>query len=496
MDKKFRRGASLVEALQPQEEDAFSDIRSSLFKSLVDKTAFGANMEALEAGKVQRAKALYDVLRTERQDVEQVRQFDVTSGLAREKFTEQTRQFDVEEVRRATEAATKSSNAAEAAEATALRSTMDDAQALYGDDVEGNRGAISYIIQRSQEIETVTQRDLTGFLGEYAQDNPPVADPIEISPGTSLVTRTPEGRFETAYTAPPKAKADYTLDGVRYSGETNEPLTPPTGLVNKGTPRKSADGFWRYPSGVRLFPDVKKADQQGSRRYQNAGGYVNLDTGEIIEGTFDTHKGDRFIWDGDNKKPIPKTFTPITKSDLHMNAVSGEQFQKLVIEVSDTERSLRQLTQYMSTATDASQGWSLLADQFLGHMNTIFGEQIADDQMAAFMATGQLQGLLGAYRIEVGGPGVMTEQDAKRIISRLGGDFNLLRNKEVASMLIRELMEEKLYRYDIQRRLYNAQIDAADRGEFEKKDAIKIDESIFSIKKPAIPNLPAGFEVE
>ena len=261
---------------------------------------------------------------------------------------------------------------------------------------------------------------------------------------------------------------------------------------------KSADGFFRYDDGTRVFPGVEKAEQQGSRRFQNLGAYVDQKTGEFVgEVTFDTRNSERTINIGGKEQPVPAGVIPITESNLHKNAMTGEQFFQLATEIQDTERGLRELTRFMTDAKDTRQGWQLLADQFLGHMNTIFGNELSEEQFKTFASTGRLQGLLGAYRKEVVGGGVMTEQDALRVIARLGGDFNLTRNREVAAALIRELMEEKLSRFNnLLLPMFNGQLTTVDRRGFTEKKIIEIDESVFSISESKIPPPPPGAVID
>lgn len=261
---------------------------------------------------------------------------------------------------------------------------------------------------------------------------------------------------------------------------------------------KSADGFYRYDDQTRVFPNVEKSDDQGSRRYQNLGAYVDKDSGKFVgEVTFDTHTKKRTIVMDGVEQSVPSSVIPITESDLHLNAMSANNFFKLATEIEDTERGLRELTRFMDDAKDTGQGFRLLADQFLGHMNTIFGDELTEEQFKTFASTGRLQGLLGAYRKEVIGGGVMTEKDALRVIARLGGDFNLIRNKDVAAVLIRELMEEKLSRYNnLLLPQFNGQLTTGDRRGFTAKEKIEVDESVFSAKEPAAPPLPSGFEID
>jgi hypothetical protein len=262
---------------------------------------------------------------------------------------------------------------------------------------------------------------------------------------------------------------------------------------------KAADGYWYYDDDkTRVFPNAEKPEEQGSRRFQNLGAYVDQETGKFVgEVTFDTRTSERTINIDGKEQSVPAGVIPITESNLHKNAMTGEQFFSLATEVHDTERGLRELTRFMADAKDTRQGWQLLADQFLGHMNTIFGSELSEEQFKTFASTGRLQGLLGAYRKEVVGGGVMTEQDALRVIARLGGDFNLLRNRDVAAALIRELMEEKLFRYNnLLLPMFNGQLTTANRRGFSEKETVTLDESVFSITESKIPPPPPGAVID
>jgi hypothetical protein len=56
---------------------------------------------------------------------------------------------------------------------------------------------------------------------------------------------------------------------------------------------------------------------------------------------------------------------------------------------------------------------------------------------------GQVQGLVGLFRTQIVGPGVVTEQDAQRIMSALGGDPSKLQNPVIVEQLLRDLYESK-----------------------------------------------------
>ena len=258
---------------------------------------------------------------------------------------------------------------------------------------------------------------------------------------------------------------------------------------------KDVAGYARYPdTGERVYPGVEKPLRTGRAPYKETGPYVGPEGGYIGEGVFDKYKGTWQLRTADGLIDMPSEARPRTETGLLRGAMSGKDFYVLAGDAEDNERSLRNLTRYMKNVATTEQGWGLLADQFLGHINTIFGGELTPEQFRTLVQNGQLQGLLGGFRKEVVGGGVMTEQDALRIISRLGGDTNILRNKEVAAQLIKELMFEKTSNYNnVILPMYNNQLKQIPRGAFPVKKRIDV-EGFFKTKK--IPPPPSGFRID
>ena len=74
----------------------------------------------------------------------------------------------------------------------------------------------------------------------------------------------------------------------------------------------------------------------------------------------------------------------------------------------------------------------------------------------------------------------MTEIDALRIISRLGGNLNILRNRDVAARLIRDLVREKVRRHnEVNVPAYNEQLKYG-RGDFAVKQLLPIPQEKFT----------------
>jgi hypothetical protein len=174
--------------------------------------------------------------------------------------------------------------------------------------------------------------------------------------------------------------------------------------------------------------------------------------------------------------------------------MNGSQFYKLSSELADEERSLREMSKYMENVKSTGEGFGLIADQLSAHFNTLFGDELTPAQYRTLLETGQLQGLLGGFRKEVIGGGVMTEKDAERVLARLGGDVSLLRNKAVAEQLLGELFEEKARRYnEMLVPTYNSQLKIP-RGGFQPKNRIEIQFSRNPLAPPAVGTIEDGYE--
>jgi len=112
------------------------------------------------------------------------------------------------------------------------------------------------------------------------------------------------------------------------------------------------------------------------------------------------------------------------------------------------ERSIKAANRYMQNRIDARQGIEALTDDIMGRFKTVFNSgNLSPQELVLAVTKGQFQGLLGQFRLETVGGGVMTEKDAERIIMRLGGEPGLFSNKEVVQALVTEIIQDKFDGY-------------------------------------------------
>tara|TARA_R100001510_G_C7653660_1_gene211988 strand:+ start:646 stop:1971 length:1326 start_codon:yes stop_codon:yes gene_type:complete len=194
---------------------------------------------------------------------------------------------------------------------------------------------------------------------------------------------------------------------------------------------------------------------------QSKGVYKNRETGDIIgEVNFDPVDGTYFQHNPDTQEREIIDITahsPVTDATFAKTIPNFAQFTKNFEQINTDMASLRRLKQYMTTVKDKNEGILLLADDFTRSAKTLLGGflknvmgidkdflELTPAEIKAAVARGQQQGLIGRFRIETVGGGVMTEQDALRIIMNLGGDVNAFQNKKIVAEQISKLYQDKV----------------------------------------------------
>ena len=261
---------------------------------------------------------------------------------------------------------------------------------------------------------------------------------------------------------------------------------------------KSPEQIAQTKDLIRFREGVKAKTKPPSTRYQNAGPYVNAQGEFAGEGVFDRQTGTTMLRTANGEMtPMPPGMVPRTEGGLQRNIMTGEQFRKLATEVNAEERSMRALVRYAGRVKDTGQGLDLIADQLFGQFKTIFGkENLTREELNTLAQTGELQRLIGGFRKEVVGGGVMTEQDALRVIYALGGNISALRNKEVARQLLGQMFQDKARNYnEVLMPVYNEQITSTRRGFFKPKEAVSLSDDAFAASR-STGDVPDGVTPE
>ena len=229
---------------------------------------------------------------------------------------------------------------------------------------------------------------------------------------------------------------------------------------------------------------------------QSKGVYKNRETGEIIgEVNFDPYDGTYFQYDESGQKNIIdiRNFSPMTDATFAKTIPNFATFNKNIEELNTDRTSMKRLSEYMTTVNNTNEGLLRLADQFSASAKTLLGgffkrafgiddyTTLSKTEISNKLAQGKLQGLIGRFRIETVGGGVMTEQDALRIIANLGGDVNLLQNKEIVAQQLASLYENKANSLNRKIKLHNNAVrQVYSESGYGPIEEVEIDKSIFT----------------
>jgi hypothetical protein len=121
----------------------------------------------------------------------------------------------------------------------------------------------------------------------------------------------------------------------------------------------------------------------------------------------------------------------------------------------------------MKSVGDTPQGFKLIAQDFANAVTTAFGNPLTAKALQIATQNGTLQQLIGNLRLETVGGGVMTEQDAVRVITALGGNISAFRNKQVVQQQIENILRSKESRIKQDMQFYNRDADAQDVAPME-----------------------------
>ena len=174
------------------------------------------------------------------------------------------------------------------------------------------------------------------------------------------------------------------------------------------------------------------------------------------------------------------TARPTVASEEQRYKMDINKFFEYEEKYMEEEASLNKLEDYMKAMGGSKVGFARMAESVTASFKTIFGAtDITPEALEQGMAEGKFQGLIGRFRVETVGPGVMTEFDAIRIINALGGEPGALQNKYRAAAILKDIFEgkEKLYKSAAKR--YNL---GAGSGEFKGYEPTEIktwDKSMF-----------------
>jgi hypothetical protein len=151
---------------------------------------------------------------------------------------------------------------------------------------------------------------------------------------------------------------------------------------------------------------------------------------------------------GEDGKPHP---APPGSSEVGMGygqGLSRHQLYQLQDTLVTEENAAKLLDDYSKKAGSLEGGIKGVADNWMVNVKSAMGQDLTQAELDRRIASGQLQGLVGLLRLDVLGPGVVTDQDALRFYQRLGGNLNTLTsNPQAVYALTQELLQQKMALY-------------------------------------------------
>ena len=257
-----------------------------------------------------------------------------------------------------------------------------------------------------------------------------------------------------------------------------------------------------YPEEARKFlEDAKKmadmdrlrAAADKDRRGPSAGrpqkGRVwMLENGEQLKGVTVFQGGKEYIQNADGSiSPIPDGAKEITPGMLKNSMLSQDKFLQIKRDLIKDIQSIKRISGYAKEIQQGGKGLKLLVNQFIGSFKTAAGKSLTPEQIAAKIQGGDLNALIGQFRKEVVGGGVMTDQDALRVIKALGGDVSAWRSPEVVGRQLKKLFQDKLDFIKNNIEDYNNQTQFPGRGKLKK---LKMPEFNLQVFDDLINNTP------
>ena len=231
----------------------------------------------------------------------------------------------------------------------------------------------------------------------------------------------------------------------------------------------------------------KLTSTTGTTPNMQKGGSFKMEDGSVKNLFFDPSPvtGGYFeVVNGERKSVDVSKALPITEGFFTRTVPTFNDFSKLRKEVKADETSLKKYTSYLKNIQKSPTGVNRLGSELSTFYKNLFGKTaeergLTESEVALQLAKGQIQGLLGASRLETVGGGVMTEQDALRVLRVLGGDVNLLQNEQVVQEAISTLFRDKFKAYEDKRKIHNISVENAYKA-FGKIKPLDIDSSLLT----------------
>ena len=270
------------------------------------------------------------------------------------------------------------------------------------------------------------------------------------------------------------AQRFYQMERMKSSGPV---LASQLGQLNRVTPAGVVAGLPQYraaeqaaiqqPELDRLKAEKTASGSTGTRYKYGQTIFVNKnDPKDSFPAVFDTVL--KTYVRMDNGEPVGPEYKISTSAILSKGVISVQQLRESVGPLQEAENAIRQGQMFLDKIEDFEGGFDSKMGNLISDFKSFFGQELSPQELAEKASLGGQEGLLGAFRREVVGPGVLTKEDAERVMARLGGyagDWTA--NPELIARAVKEVLDEKYFAYSESNQNYN--FDAKSLGQRERK---------------------------
>ena len=215
-----------------------------------------------------------------------------------------------------------------------------------------------------------------------------------------------------------------------------------------------------------------KSFQKGGTFLMDDGSTKNLSFDPTTGGYFQLQNGERTDVDISNATVISEGFFSKT--------IPGEEkFSENQQKIIQDENALKKYTSYLKNIKESPQGVSRIGTELITIFKTLNFDKLSKPELQYKIAQGEVNALLGASRLETVGGGVMTEQDAERVLSVIGGNVDAFQNPQVVEAAVSKIFRDKLKAYEIKRKRHNINVDKVYKN-YDKIAPLDFDTSLLS----------------
>ncbi len=216
-----------------------------------------------------------------------------------------------------------------------------------------------------------------------------------------------------------------------------------------------------------------------AKSFQKGGSFL-MEDGSVKNLSFDPTTGGYFQLENGQRTNVDiSTATQISEGFYAKTIPTEASFTKNLNTIVQDQNALKKYTSYLKNIKESPQGVSRIGAELSTIFKTLKLDELSKPELSLKIAQGEVQALLGASRLETVGGGVMTEQDAIRVLRVIGGDVNAFQNPQVVEAAISKIFRDKLKAYETKRKIHNNNVDKAYKN-YDKIAPLDFDTALLS----------------